>query len=68
MRFKEFTITEAEKPAFYVVGDSHAAGIAAVDKRWINMARIGAKTTDSIVNSIADIPEGSTVILSIGHS
>jgi hypothetical protein len=66
MRFKEF-ITEATKPGFFTVGDSHAAGIASVDKRWTNLAKIGAKS-DEIVGMLSNVPEGSTIILSAGHN
>lgn len=66
MRFREFDLTEGSKPGMYAVGDSHAAGVASVDKRWTNYARVGAKSTEiSIPN---DIAPGSVVILSAGHN
>jgi Phage tail lysozyme len=69
MRFSEFQITEAEQSKFYTVGDSHAHGIAANSKGWINLAKDGAKTTDPMhLSAIDKIPEGSTVAISLGHN
>lgn len=69
MRFNEFNEAGTDKPGLYTVGDSHAAGVAAADRRWINKAKVGAKSTDpSVSSSLDDIPAGSTVIISIGHN
>ena len=68
MRFNEFK-SSAEKPGLYAVGDSHAAGVAAYDKRWINKAVAGVTSFDpSITSAIDSIPEGSTIVLSAGHN
>ena len=45
-------ILEAEQQGFYAVGDSHAAGGALSNASgWINKAKVGAKSTDSIVRA-----------------
>jgi len=69
MRFKEFQINEADQQKFYAVGDSHAQGVAANGKGWVNLAKQGALSTDpASIAAIDKIPEGSTVAISLGHN
>ena len=70
MRFKEFRIiTEKQESAnYYTVGDSHAEGLAHYSgKPWINKAKRGTKSTDSMhTAAINSIPKGSVVLISVG--
>jgi hypothetical protein len=54
----------------YALGDSHAALIAGNSgKAFVNMAIPGSRSSDSRhLENIKKVPDGSTVILSLGHN
>lgn len=69
MRFYEFKLTEAEgNPGYYVIGDSHAEGVAkGAGKPWINTG-VGGHQADSgsVRAKVAQITPGSIVVVAAG--
>lgn len=69
MRFHEFKINEAEgKPGYYVIGDSHAVGVATgAGKPWINTG-VGGHQADSgsVRGKVSQITPGSVVVVAAG--
>jgi peptidoglycan hydrolase-like protein with peptidoglycan-binding domain/lysophospholipase L1-like esterase len=69
MRFYEFKLTEAEgKPGYFVIGDSHAEGVAkGAGKPWVNTG-VGGHQADSgsVRAKVAQITPGSIVVVAAG--
>lgn len=61
-------ILKLEDSGYYVVGDSHAVGIANAAS-WNNLAKMGVVSSDPlIIQSLSSIPPGSVVLISVGHN
>lgn len=69
MRFYEFKINEADvKPGYFVIGDSHAEGVAkGAGKPWVNTG-VGGHQADSgsVRGKISQITPGSVVLVAAG--
>lgn len=61
MRFYEFKIVE--QAGIYIIGDSHAKALGGPNNSAVNGARLA-----SIARQAAQVPNGSTVVMSGGHN
>jgi peptidoglycan hydrolase-like protein with peptidoglycan-binding domain/lysophospholipase L1-like esterase len=69
MRFYEFKLNEADAtPGYYVIGDSHAEGVAkGAGKPWINTG-VGGHQADSgsVRAKVSQVTPGSVVVVAAG--
>lgn len=68
MRASEFLIEEQPaRPGYYTVGDSTAYNIGMSNSTWNTLANPGSQASNAVhKNSLALIPKGSTVAISVG--